>query len=90
MLENLLQPVAVVVDPFRQMIDKCQAEADQRGKWKLPNQFLLYSDAVYENLRRTEESYIPNVIAIMEQPDINPRMRTILIDWLIDLHTKFK
>lgn len=72
------------------MIERCQAEADRRGKWKLTNQFLVYSDAVYENLRRTEDSYIPNISAIIEQPDINPRMRTILIDWLIDLHTKFR
>jgi len=42
-------------------------------------------------LRETEEKYAPKPGAMNKtQTDINEKMRAILIDWLVDVHLKFK
>ena len=32
----------------------------------------------------------PNPGYMANQPDVNDRMRAILVDWLVDVHLKFK
>ena len=39
---------------------------------------------------RTESLFLPKFGFMKIQPDINDRMRGILIDWLIEVHLKFK
>mmetsp|Transcript_4946 Transcript_4946/g.5741 ORF Transcript_4946/g.5741 Transcript_4946/m.5741 type:complete len:383 (+) Transcript_4946:156-1304(+) len=53
---------------------------------------LCVSDYVmdmYEYFRQTENVVNPNYMRLC-QPHINERMRSILIDWLIEVHLKFK
>lgn len=38
----------------------------------------------------TEKDYIPRVGYMTSQNDINEKMRAILVDWLIEVHHKFK
>lgn len=38
----------------------------------------------------TENLYIPRYGYMQNQTDINEKMRAILIDWLIEVHLKFK
>jgi G2/mitotic-specific cyclin-B, other len=38
----------------------------------------------------TEKDFIPQVGYLAKQTDINEKMRAILIDWLIEVHLKFK
>uniref|UniRef100_A0A6A7G4W4 Cyclin B1 n=1 Tax=Hirondellea gigas TaxID=1518452 RepID=A0A6A7G4W4_9CRUS len=49
-----------------------------------------YCDGIMDHLRNTELKYLPvsNYLTTV-QNDINGRMRTILIDWLIEVHEKF-
>ena len=49
-----------------------------------------YVDDIYTNLRRKEMELAPPVNLMSSQDDINEKMRTILIDWLIEVHLKFK
>lgn len=39
---------------------------------------------------KTESLFLPTYGYMKSQPDINDRMRGILIDWLIEVHLKFK
>ena len=39
---------------------------------------------------RTEKEFLPSVGYMTKQNDINEKMRAILIDWLIEVHLKFK
>ena len=39
---------------------------------------------------KTESLFLPKLGYMKIQPDINDRMRGILIDWLIEVHLKFK
>ena len=51
---------------------------------------MMYADSVYKWMRETEVHFMPCVTSIQNQTDINPKMRQILVDWLIDLHAKLK
>ena len=54
---------------------------------QINNEYLL---EVYHNLLN-EEKELKNLFGYMEnQPDINEKMRAMLIDWIIDVHFKFK
>jgi hypothetical protein len=39
---------------------------------------------------RTEKEFIPKIGYMSSQNDINEKMRAILVDWLIEVHHKFK
>ena len=50
-----------------------------------------YFDEIYENLINEEKKISSEINSnyLEYQPEINEKMRTILIDWLIDVHNKF-
>eukprot|EP00854_Cymbomonas_tetramitiformis_P003751 gene3751-4690_t len=47
-----------------------------------------YVNDIYAYYRRVETQISPDYMA--EQTDINDRMRAILVDWLVEVHLKFK
>ena len=49
-----------------------------------------YFDDICDELSKYEEKYLVNPQYMSTQTDINARMRAILIDWLIDVHLKYK
>ena len=49
-----------------------------------------YFDDICEELFKNEEKYLVDPKYMSNQSDINHRMRAILIDWLIDVHLKYK
>ena len=49
-----------------------------------------YFNDICEELLKYEEKYLVNPEYMSNQTDINSRMRAILIDWLIDVHLKYK
>ena len=57
---------------------------------KNPQNVDEYFDDICEELSKYEENYLVNPEYMSKQNDINNRMRAILIDWLIDVHLKYK
>ena len=49
-----------------------------------------YVDEIVEGWLAAERKYMPSADYLNRQADINARMRSILIDWLIEVHLKFK
>lgn len=49
-----------------------------------------YAAGLFDYHRQVELRYAPSPIYMARQVDINERMRAILIDWLIEVHLKFK
>ena len=49
-----------------------------------------YFDDICRELSKYEEKYLVNPEYMSKQSDINSKMRAILIDWLIDVHLKYK
>jgi G2/mitotic-specific cyclin-B, other len=55
-----------------------------------PQYVAPYVKEIMNYLRSTEEKYLPKATYMKNQTDINEKMRAILIDWLVDVHLKFK
>jgi G2/mitotic-specific cyclin-B, other len=53
----------------------------------IPHEYLL---DIWETLKSEEISNSVNYSNMTEQKDINENMRAILIDWIVDVHGKFK
>lgn len=49
-----------------------------------------YVTEIFQHLKRTELDFIAQPGYMKNQPDINEKMRAILIDWLVEVHLKFK
>lgn len=45
---------------------------------------------VTQHMLNTERYFVPNPIYMTNQSDINEKMRSILIDWMVEVHLKFK
>jgi hypothetical protein len=55
-----------------------------------PQQVPEYAADIVDMLKRTESCCFPDPKYMQKQPHINLEMRSILIDWLIDVHKKYK
>lgn len=55
-----------------------------------PQAIAEFAEDVCQHMLKTEKEYLPTVSYIAKQNDINEKMRAILIDWLIEVHLKFK
>lgn len=49
-----------------------------------------YVDVIYENFWDIESQFLVNPDYMSRQPFINEKMRCVLIDWLVEVHLKFK
>jgi len=49
-----------------------------------------YVMEIYEHMRSLENKYAVNPNYMKQQHDINEKMRAILLDWLVEVHIKFK
>ncbi|XP_078163362.1 cyclin-B2-1-like isoform X2 [Carex rostrata] len=57
---------------------------------KNPLKVVDYVEDIYETYRNIEETSCVDSDYMATQPDINDRMRAILINWLIEVHCKFE
>ena len=56
---------------------------------KDPLQLCEYTSEIYKFLHNTEEKYMPNANYLSFQEEINEKMRSILLNWLVDVHFQF-
>mmetsp|Transcript_7195 Transcript_7195/g.10629 ORF Transcript_7195/g.10629 Transcript_7195/m.10629 type:complete len:307 (+) Transcript_7195:41-961(+) len=49
-----------------------------------------YAKDIFSYLHSVESHYLPAFGYMAQQPDVNEKMRSILVDWLIEVHFKFK
>jgi len=52
--------------------------------------FVPYVEEIFSYLRVRENEFRPNVHYMDAQNDINDRMRSILVNWLVEVHEKFR
>jgi cyclin B len=55
-----------------------------------PQNVAEYASDIYSNLGRDEVNYLPRPDYMELQKDVNAKMRAILIDWLVEVHLKYK
>lgn len=49
-----------------------------------------YIQEIYDYLLRTEGKYWPENKVFADQPEVNEKMRAMMVDWIIEVHYKFK
>lgn len=57
---------------------------------QIPEEVSEYADQVLDHMHNSEDKFLPNYGYMRSQSDVNEKMRAILIDWLIEVHFKFK
>ncbi|CAF1589094.1 unnamed protein product [Rotaria magnacalcarata] len=71
--------------PSHSEISKTREQLEQ-DLFELPD----YRQSIFEHLKSVEHIYAPKANFMEYQSDINPAMRTILIDWLIEVTDEYK
>lgn len=56
----------------------------------IPEEVVEYISDINDFIRDSETDKLPEYGYMKKQKDINEKMRAILIDWLIEVHYKFK
>ena len=49
-----------------------------------------YAEEIYHYLQKIENDHIAKHGFMKNQPELNEKMRTVLIDWMVEVHQKFK
>lgn len=65
------------------------AEADRKDL-EDPHTCAEYAEQIHQTLKNQEMANVARSGFMNRQPDINEKMRAILIDWLVEVHLKFK
>jgi len=55
-----------------------------------PQHVVEYLSDIYRNLQQEESQHLLQPGYLEQQCHVNPKMRAILVDWLIDVHKKYK
>jgi len=55
-----------------------------------PQQVLEYLTDIYRHLQRSEATCMPQPNYMERQVHVNAKMRAVLVDWLVDVHKKYK
>jgi cyclin B len=81
--KQLDRPI-VVVSAFA---DNVFDDANDAGN---PQLVAEYVADIMRHLRTVERRYQPSASYMTQQRDINPKMREVLIDWIVDVHLRFR
>jgi len=74
------------------MPSQAKARADQldRADERNPQRASQYASDIFANLKDKEALFLPRSDYMEHQRDLNPTMRAILIDWLVEVHVKYR
>jgi hypothetical protein len=56
----------------------------------VPEEVSEYADEIFDNMHNSEHLHLAKYGYMKSQSDVNEKMRAILVDWLIEVHFKFK
>ena len=76
--------------PFINDIEMKNEEKEEKTINNNPQEVNEYFNDIYNNLLQEEKNFFTNPNYMSFQIDINEKMRAILLDWLIEVHLKFK
>ena len=77
---------------FVALLDTFLRRGAEKATWSLPNAYLEFAAPVYSWMRKSEllGEFLIDISYMERQPEINAPMRAMLIDWLIEVHLRFK
>ncbi|KAI9917547.1 hypothetical protein PsorP6_012347 [Peronosclerospora sorghi] len=80
------QPAGFLVSPCHSPVPSCASTRNTYSPGSLDD----YACSIYENLRAREHRYHVTEDIFAEQHTIRPKMRAVLVDWLIEVHQRFE
>eukprot|EP00416_Gambierdiscus_australes_P028469 CAMPEP_0171083814 /NCGR_PEP_ID=MMETSP0766_2-20121228/17944_1 /TAXON_ID=439317 /ORGANISM="Gambierdiscus australes, Strain CAWD 149" /LENGTH=433 /DNA_ID=CAMNT_0011541271 /DNA_START=138 /DNA_END=1439 /DNA_ORIENTATION=- len=92
------KPVVVFAEPVRERVPASLALPSPAPKdldvdkavAEDPQQVAEYAADIYWHLQQQEGEQLPQPGYMDRQPQVTARMRAILVDWLVDVHKKYK
>lgn len=81
---------APVATPPALSSEDVEMEVDDAEELEDPQLVAEYSADIYRHLDRTERAHMPRPDYMDSQTEINSRMRAILVDWLVEIHFKYR
>ena len=83
------------LEEFNQIHVQSQIDCDDvpecdRHDYMNPQKCVQYANQIFHYLLKVEHNYKVNPNYMQNQPDLNDRMRAILLDWIVEVHLKFK
>jgi len=83
--QGIATPDAMMLTP------RCSQDAEREAEdARDPQQVSEYVRDIFSMMNCAEASFLPRPDYLEVQPDINAKMRAILIDWLVEVHMKYK
>jgi len=82
-----LQHVQVSASSIRESLPLDEVDLSEQTK---PRYCTLYVNDIFRNFRENEIKYMAPYDYMSSQDDINEKMRAMLINWMIEVHHKFK
>ncbi len=82
-----VQHVQTSAAALRESLPLDQVDLHEQSK---PRHCTLYVNDVFRNFRESESKYMAPADYITMQEDLSEKMRAILINWMIEVHHKFK
>lgn len=65
-------------------------DTEEEANAEDPQSVAEYAQDIYRHLGREEPGLLPRPDYMEAQPSINAKMRAILVDWLVEVHTKYR
>ncbi len=88
------EPASSKLDYFWQVkapqISESAAHHIDRANLNNPQMVAEHAYSICHYLLQTEKNHLPSEKYMQRQKDLNEKMRAILIDWIIEVHLKFK
>uniref|UniRef100_A0A8C5LI41 Cyclin A1 n=1 Tax=Leptobrachium leishanense TaxID=445787 RepID=A0A8C5LI41_9ANUR len=84
LLLDLSTASPMLVDTSLQLgSDRTEVDSDSTAVYE-------YMEDIHQYLREAEVKHRPKAMYMRKQPDITPAMRTILVDWLVEVSEEYK
>ncbi|KAG7379187.1 hypothetical protein PHYPSEUDO_008911 [Phytophthora pseudosyringae] len=80
------QQASLPASPFHSLVQTCAATP---GIYS-PGTVDEYACSIYENLRAREHRYHVTEDIFAKQQSVRPKMRAVLVDWLVEVHQRFE
>ena len=86
--DNIEKPLTINIEENKD--NTFDVEMKEEKEEINPQEVKEYFEEIYNNLIKEQEKIYINPNYMLYQNDINEKMRSILLDWLIEVHLKFK
>lgn len=79
-----------MIDDGKQQLTKLSSAEIQKNQMERCFELEEYREDILEYMKESEQQHRPKHMYMRKQPDINHSMRTILVDWLVEVCEEYR